>query len=478
MVSPSTPPVRKTYPTRRQSAVRDAGLNESSAEESDMGSRQGSPKKQVSPSKGSPTKPKRVDVFLPPPSPKRSRFAAVGETAAESNPKPVSKTSQTSVQANRGNTPKKAPVTPTPALLTKASLKSLNKSKRAPSPTEAVDDSESVTESTTPVSARRTRTEEERIKYLREQPDCGELEPHRAFCRRCDRWVGMGGRSTYPVYRWTRHIERCRLKDQEPVESDGGESGDDQPSTAGTPDRTPRRNEEQRRQFLEKDPRALLLRGGEVQCRACQKWIKLGAQRRYDLSAWNQHCGRCTGELPSGRTAVMSRRNQLADDPQVKSFTTEAVVCNACNLPVVLQGDGDYNLVSWQEHKLSCIPPKIPVPVPSPSVIAEVPKTPASSADTEATLIGTSSSPSRGKKRQREDVENVHEPVNSTAEDLDARPTTKRRTESYEPPPGFLPSLWRWATTEVKAFVRAAFGGGGEETKETPAEDSVAAAKA
>ena len=80
-------------------------------------------------------------------------------------------------------------------------------------------------------------------------------------------------------------------------ESDGGESGDDQPSTAGTPDRTPRRNEEQRRQFLENDPRALILRDGEVQCRACQKWIKLGAQRRYDLSAWNQHCGRCTGEL-------------------------------------------------------------------------------------------------------------------------------------------------------------------------------------
>ena len=183
---------------------------------------------------------------------------------------------------------------------------------------------------------------------------------------------------------------------------------------------------------------------------------------------------------PSGRTAVMSRRNQLVNDPQVKSFTTEAVVCNACDLPVVLQGDGDYNLVRWQEHKLSCIPPKAPAPIPSPSVVAEVPKPkpPASNADTEATLVGTSSSPARGKKRQREDVENVREPANATAEDLDARPTTKRRTESYESPPGFLPSLWRWATTEVKAFVRAAFGGGGEEMKEEPAEDSAAAAKA
>lgn len=475
MVPPSTPPVRKTYPTRRQSAVRDAARNESSAEETDMSPRRGSPKKQVSPSKGSETKPKRVDVFLPPPSPKRSRFAAVGETVSEQNPKPVSKTSETPVQANKGNTPKKAPVTPTPALLTRTSLISFSKSKRAPSPPE--DDSESVTESTTPGSARRTRTEEQRIQYLREQPDCGEFEPHRAFCKRCNRWVGMGGRTTYPIYKWTKHIEKCRIKGGGPAESDGGESGDDQASTVGTPDRTPRRNEEQRRQFLQNDPRTLILRDGEVQCRACQKWIKLGAQRRYDLSAWNQHCGRCTGELPSGRTAVMSRRNQLVNDPQVKSFTTEAVVCNACDLPVVLQGDGDYNLVAWEEHKLGCIPPKAPVPIPPPSVVAEPPKPPVSNADTEATLVGTSSSPSRGKKRQREDGENVQEPINAAAEDLDARPTTKRRTESYEPPAGFLPSLWKWATTEVRAFVRAAFGGGGE-TKEEPMEDSPAAANA
>jgi len=53
----------------------------------------------------------------------------------------------------------------------------------------------------------------------------------------------------------------------------------------------------------------------------------------------------------------------------------------------------------------------------------------------------------------------------------DTRPTAKRRTESYESPEGFLPSLWKWATTEVKAFVKAAFGSG-EETKEVAGESS------
>ena len=157
---------------------------------------------------------------------------------------------------------------------------------------------------------------------------------------------------------------------------------------------------------------------------------------------------------------------QLLNDPQVESPTPEAVVCKVCKLPVVLQGDGDYNLVKWHEHKANCVPPSLPpAPSSSASAIGGTPKPPVSSADTETTLVGTSLSPPRGKKRQREDEEAAEDPAGATAEGSDARPTAKRRTESYEPPKGFLPSLWRWAATEVKAFVKAAFGSG-EEAKE------------
>ena len=190
--------------------------------------------------------------------------------------------------------------------------------RRGASPAETVDDNESVAES---VSGTIRRTEEQRIQYLREQPDCGELEPHRALCKRCNRWVGMGGRVTYPVYKWTKHIEKCKTKEQPyafvifsptfPIGvdhsfssgSDDGESGDDQVSLAGTSERAPRRNEEQRREFLNNDPRVLVVKEWEVQCRACQKWIKLGNQRKYDLTLWNLHCGRCSGELCVGSGA-------------------------------------------------------------------------------------------------------------------------------------------------------------------------------
>jgi len=283
----------------------------------------------------------------------------------------------------------------------------------------------------------------------------------------------MGGRSTYPIYRWTKHVEKCKTR--EPAGgSDGGESADDRASVAATPERVTRRNEEQRREFLNNDPRVLIAKEWEVQCRACQKWIKLGNQRKYHLAPWNMHCGRCPGELPSGRVATLNRKMQLVDDLQVKSFTPDAVVCNACNLPVVLQGEGDYNLAKWHDHKSTCIPPTPPpVPIPSTSAIGNVPKPPASNADTEATLVNTTSPP-RGKKRQREGEGDTEDPAGAITEDLDARPTVKRRTESYEPPAGFLPSLWKWATTEVKAFVKAAFGGG-EGTKEEAGESSTAA---
>jgi len=181
----------------------------------------------------------------------------------------------------------------------------------------------------------------------------------------------------------------------------------------------------------------------------------------------------------SGRVATLNRKMQLANDPQVKNFTTDAVVCNVCDLPVVLQGDGDYNLAKWQDHKLTCAP--APIPTPSTSMIVEVPKPPASNADTEATLVGQSSSPPRVKKRQREDGDDTVDPAGTVTEDLDVRPAVKRRTESYEPPAGFLPSLWKWASTEVRAFVRAAFGASEvtkEEAKQEAGEGSTTAAKA
>ena len=59
---------------------------------------------------------------------------------------------------------------------------------------------------------RAKRTEAERIEYFRNQPECGEIEPHRAFCTRCNKHVGLGKKQTYTVRPWETHRAKCDQK--------------------------------------------------------------------------------------------------------------------------------------------------------------------------------------------------------------------------------------------------------------------------
>lgn len=53
------------------------------------------------------------------------------------------------------------------------------------------------------------RTETERIKILRENEHCGDLEPHKAFCKHCSKWVNLGKQQTYALKPWDAHRRRC-----------------------------------------------------------------------------------------------------------------------------------------------------------------------------------------------------------------------------------------------------------------------------
>lgn len=53
------------------------------------------------------------------------------------------------------------------------------------------------------------RTESERIKILRESDYCGDLEPHKAFCKHCSKWVNLGKQQTYALKPWEAHRRRC-----------------------------------------------------------------------------------------------------------------------------------------------------------------------------------------------------------------------------------------------------------------------------
>jgi hypothetical protein len=70
------------------------------------------------------------------------------------------------------------------------------------------DDAVSLAESS-PASMKVRRTEAERIELFKDYPECGEMEPHRVFCMRCDKWVNLGKQQTYTVKPWEKHRIRC-----------------------------------------------------------------------------------------------------------------------------------------------------------------------------------------------------------------------------------------------------------------------------
>jgi hypothetical protein len=73
-----------------------------------------------------------------------------------------------------------------------------------------MDDNASITDSVMSVGVVKIRrTETERIEYFRNQPECGTLEPHRAFCTRCNKFVNLGRKQTYAVRPWETHRSKC-----------------------------------------------------------------------------------------------------------------------------------------------------------------------------------------------------------------------------------------------------------------------------
>ena len=57
---------------------------------------------------------------------------------------------------------------------------------------------------------------------------------------------------------------------------------------------------------------------------------------------------------PSSRVATAERKLRLVNDAQAKTFDTRCVECSQCDRKIVLEGDGDYNITKWDEHKAEC----------------------------------------------------------------------------------------------------------------------------
>ncbi|KIJ57773.1 hypothetical protein HYDPIDRAFT_34803 [Hydnomerulius pinastri MD-312] len=337
---------------------------------------------------GTPSGPKVVDVHLPGPSPKRQR-----RDSEESQPpsKPTSK----SAHARGSSTSSIKSSHAKPSSSARPASTKPTSSRRPESPADDADETSSIAESSSGTRVR--RSEPERIQYFKDQPACGELEAHRAFCTRCDSWVSLGKQRTYTVRPWELHRTKCDQKPaaakeakpttnevlqveekqeapapdnmEVPTQDPVKEKLTSPPSTPANANNNPssptsskaiRRSEAERIAILQADPRAQEVKPHEVFCRSCQKWIKLSINQPYSLANWQSHQQRCSGSTPSSRVATAERKITLLNDPQARWSAPRSVQCAFCKSTVEMDGAVDYDLTKWNEHKEKCTPSNVP----------------------------------------------------------------------------------------------------------------------
>ncbi|PPQ64226.1 hypothetical protein CVT24_008602 [Panaeolus cyanescens] len=214
------------------------------------------------------------------------------------------------------------------------------------------------------------RSEAERIEYFKNQPECGTMDLHAVQCLRCGKSVNLGKKQTYAVRPWEIHRSRC---DQKPAQNvpttpavKAGASVADAlhlesspiipPTFFATPSAPsrPRLTEEQRKEFLENDKQIEKVEKHRVCCYKCHNWVDLSPTQTYSSKNWISHKLKCADAVPSNRVAAAKRKLLIVNDAQAKSFTPKSIECALCGTCVALEGEGDFNLTKWDEHKSGC----------------------------------------------------------------------------------------------------------------------------
>ncbi|TFK64100.1 hypothetical protein BDN72DRAFT_963443 [Pluteus cervinus] len=466
--------------------------------------------------KAEPKVPPKIDFKLPGPSPKRDTGdgdrAKRSPTATRSEKKTIHSRSASMASLTRGNSSRGSIASPSSAQkpVSPRSHRSMDPPKltlRKSTPRtyaevddddeedeeddeeddeeEEEDDGASVVDSISSNKIIR-RTEAERKQYFQNEPDVGRLEDHRAHCKRCKHWVNLGKTRKYMVRPWEIHRGKCdqlpRRASSDAVMSPGANTAADESDDAASttilskPTFSKRKGptaESARKAILESDEYVEDFEPDEAKCRKCGKWIVLSKKTTYTLNNWYRHRKGCIEGLTtnpvkktqSDRVASAKRKMKIVNDARAKSFGIRHVACGKCGMNVILEGEGDYNLTSWEAHKAQCSPSNQATPAPGvldpvagtsqansisfPSGATRAPPS-VSSTDGGTAIASEISSPSgSGLKRPR--VEGDSE---LPRDDPDARPQIRPRTETYEPPKKEAPSSLGWFLLPFKAFVR------------------------
>ncbi|TBU34093.1 hypothetical protein BD311DRAFT_747125 [Dichomitus squalens] len=395
--------------------------------------------------------PKKVDVHLPGPSPKD---ASAKKTASVKGKRGAhSRQSSVASLAREDTLVDSSPIKPK-----SQSMKPRSQIQRTDTQEDGDEESASGVFGTGRYTSR--KGEAERRQFLEDDPNSGEVEPHRVYCKVCSQWVDLNPKLKYIMKLWVEHRRHCKSTSRsesptkekttstEPeveVEEDEDESvAQEEPVHLGI---KRVKKEQDRKAIIEADPLTGEVKPESAYCKGCQSWVKLSTQTTYSLHHWRTHANKCSGSIPSSRVATAQRKLNLVNDPQVKSCTSQSVECKSCNKTIELEGKAEYDLTKWEEHKLACnsgiLNGAAARAGAKETLIPSSSRPPPSVADTEDTVVATdvASTPQKTRKRSRED------------DDVPER-AVRPRDASYEPTQAENPGFLTWVSESIMGFFR------------------------
>ncbi|GJE98070.1 hypothetical protein PsYK624_142920 [Phanerochaete sordida] len=176
------------------------------------------------------------------------------------------------------------------------------------------DDSVSVAESTTSKAPRKRKREPDRIQVFKDDAQCKDVEPHRALCAKCNRWVPLHDKRRYVMKFWIDHRRACPGARTSP--SGVPPADDPVASKSGGP----AQSNGDGRTVLESDSRTGEIRPHEVFCTSCNIWVQLDPTVPYVVANWKAHLEQCPGTIAAPPSDVAAS----ADAPQPPSEPSSA----------------------------------------------------------------------------------------------------------------------------------------------------------
>ncbi|KAL0954260.1 hypothetical protein HGRIS_005388 [Hohenbuehelia grisea] len=202
-------------------------------------------------------------------------------------------------------------------------------------------------------------------KSLPDPPRPNEYENGRVLCEVCSQDVSFRDDDTggFTLKHWDAHRATCvapgptsARQAQEPVIYTP-ESTAQALAHPPAKRRRAKRTEEERIEYLRADPYVAQFEAFRVLCASCDKWIRLRPNSTYCSIPWDAHRKSCLSKKMNMKNAYgLEERNTLfSQDPDVRKYDAERVLCNLCDRWITLNPDDHLQAVQrWLTHRAAC----------------------------------------------------------------------------------------------------------------------------